>query len=578
MFFDINKGFDNQSIESHHIQRPLIGISANYTDSNSALHTAYSDAIISAGGTPVIIPVTCKKEIILSIVKSLDGVLLSGGDDIDARFFGEENIEGLTQLNLQRDNHELMLTKAALDRSIPLFGICRGCQIINIALGGDIYQDLPSMYEAPLLSHSILENRHLGVHDVTIDKSSMLYEILGDTEVSANSRHHQAVRHVAPCLRAVAKSTDGVIEAVEGYPIHQILAVQWHPENMATTGDNRAMQRLFKFFVDESTLYAKARSIHSTSSIVDSHCDTPMLYQSSGFDLGKRNTQAQVDIVKMEQGGVDATITVAYIPQSTKKNDAPKLALSTLVRFMDDISKYPDYVSLARNSKDIADNKSNGKRSIMLGVENGLALGDDLSNLDILHEMGVIYITLCHNGANDICDSAVGAPQHSGVSEFGARVISRMNELGITVDISHSSHQSTLDAITLSRQPIIASHSSCKALCDHPRNLSDEAIHAIAQNGGVVQVCAYAGFLSHTPNASRLDIIEHAEHIIKLVGYNHVGIGSDFDGGGGVEGFMDSSDFKKITIDLLRQGHSPMNISRIMGGNILRVITHNQLV
>ncbi len=576
MIFDFNIGFDNLHIKLHNTLRPTIGISANHTESNSALHTAYSDAIIAAGGTPVIIPVSCEIDMILSVVKSLDGILLSGGDDIDARFFGEDNIEGLTQLNLTRDNHELMLIRAAMDRSIPIFGICRGCQIINIALGGDIYQDLPSMYEEPLLNHSILENRHLGVHDVAIAPHSELHKITDANNISVNSRHHQAIRNVAPSLRAVAKSPDGVIEAVEGYPVHQILAVQWHPENMATTGDNETMQRLFKFFVDESKLYAQAQSTHSQSPIIDSHCDTPMLYEDSGFDLGVRNTNAQVDLIKMEQGGVDTSITVAYIPQSTPHDCCAELAFTTLERFISDIAKHSEYASIARDYNDIINNKSLGRRSIMLGVENGVALEGDISNIDKFLNCGVTYITLCHNGSNDICDSAAGEALHNGVSKFGTKVISRMNELGITVDISHSSHKSTMDAVKLSHKPIIASHSSCKALCNHPRNLNDEAIKAIAQSGGVVQVCAYKGFLNSESNASRLDIIDHIEYIIKLVGDNHVGIGSDFDGGGGVEGFMDSSDFIKLSIDLLRRGHSKESIAKIMGGNILRTITQNQ--
>ncbi len=212
----------------------------------------------------------------------------------------------------------------------------------------------------------------------------------------------------------------------------------------------------------------------------------------------------------------------------------------------------------------------------MLALENGYGLGGDIDMVDTLRDMGVVYITLCHNGTNDICDSARGEEIYGGVSNFGRRVIERMNDRGITVDVSHSSEASTFDAVKFSFKPVIASHSSCKALCSHPRNLSDEAIKAVAASGGVVQICGYGGFLVEGRDATLFDLVDHIEYAISLVGYNHVGVGSDFDGDGGVDGFDGANDFMNLTVELLRRGHSRESIAKVMGGNILRVLGGNR--
>lgn len=574
MIFDFNRGFDGCDLESCN-DRATIAISAHIIDESSALHRAYSEAIIEAGGIPMIVPHSCDAVTLRAIVRRVDGVLFSGGGDFDAEYFGAENIEGLTDYNSERDYHEFMLLRAAMDCGLPLFGICRGCQLFNIALGGDIYQDLPPEFPSQPLNHSVLTNKERGVHSVTITEGSLLREILQCSEFSVNSRHHQAIKRIAPSLKAVAVAEDGVIEAVEGYPNHKILGVQWHPENMATAGDSAPMKALFEFFVGEATLYRRAREIHHRFPIVDSHCDTPMLYEGGGFDLSRRNDVAKVDIVKMEEGALDATITVAYLPQSTPATDAPQKAIDILTRFKSDVAKHPDRITVVSSVEELLAAKQKALRSVMLGVENGLAIGDDLKNLDRLKELGVVYLTLCHNGDNAICDSAAGERPYGGVSKFGETVIRRMNELGITVDVSHSSHQATMAAAALSVQPIIASHSSCKGLCDHRRNLSDEAICAIAATGGVVQICGYDGFLASGRDATVRDIVAHIEYAVTLVGYDHVGIGSDFDGDGGVVGFDGANEFICLTVELLRRGHKEREITKIMGGNILRVLSHN---
>ncbi len=575
MIFDFKNGFDDdRSLPCS--PRPLVAISANIIDDNSALHSAYSQAIIDAGATPIVIPFNCDASALKALIRGVDALLLSGGADIDARYFGEENRPELTEVNLLRDHYEFSLLRLALSHSLPILGICRGCQLLNIALGGSIYQDLPTMYDQkPLLKHSILTNRELPAHDAKIVSGTLLHKVLGCERVGVNSRHHQAIRRVAPSLRVSALSDDGVVEAVESYPTHKIMGVQWHPENMATKGDSPEMKRLFSHFVAEADLYRRAKQIHLLNPIIDSHCDTPMLYEQGGFDFALRNSLAKVDLPKMVEGYLDSTITVAYIPQSSPKQRATEMAISTLRRFKSDIEKV-DGVIVATSPLQVARAKSQSLKSVMLGVENGLAIGSEISNIDLFRELGVSYITLCHNGSNQICDSAVGEAPHNGVSPFGRAAIERMNQLGVTVDISHSSHKSTLDAVEISCKPIIASHSSCRALCNHPRNLSDSCIKAIAAKGGVVQICAYGWFLREDGDKATIDdLVAHIEHVVSLTGYNHVGVGSDFDGGGSIVGFDGANDFINVTIELLRRGHSEECIAKIMGGNILRLLTHN---
>ncbi len=574
MIFDFERGFnDDESLSLG--EKSIIAISANIIDENSAIHFAYTQALVDAGAIPVLVPANCDIGSIIGLIRGVDGLLLSGGADIDARYFNQENIPGLTDIMEQRDYYEFMLLRAAIDHGVPVFGICRGCQLINVALGGSLYQDLPSLYPQKPLEHSVLTNKHLPVHDIEIAEDSMLYKIIGKRTLAVNSRHHQAIDVVAPSLKVSATSTDGVIEGVEAYPSHKIIALQCHPENLATTGASADMKRLFSFFVSEANLYRLSKRIHSLNPIVDSHCDTPMLYDTDGFNFAIRNRVAQVDAVKMKEGCLDATITVAYISQRTPSELSTEKAFSTLARFRADVAKLADVVTIASGPSDVLRAKAKGLKCVMLGVENGYAIGSDISNIDRFKHEGVVYITLCHNGSNDICDSAIGDSIHDGVSTFGRDVIARMNKLGVTVDVSHSSEKSTLDAIELSSQPIIASHSSCKALFNHPRNLSDSAIKAVAQCGGVVQICSYGGFLSEDGKATIHTLIEHIEHVVALVGYDYVGVGSDFDGGGGIEGFNGANDFVSLTVELLRRGHSDENIAKIMGGNILRVLSSN---
>ena len=212
----------------------------------------------------------------------------------------------------------------------------------------------------------------------------------------------------------------------------------------------------------------------------------------------------------------------------------------------------------------------------MLGIENGLAIHHDLANVEHFAQRGIVYITLCHNGDNDICDSARGSNTHHGVSDFGEQVIREMNRLGLMVDLSHASEKSFYDALQISSTPIVCSHSSCRALCDVPRNLTDDQLRALAARGGVAQVTLYHGFLRKDGEADILDAIAHLEHAISIVGIDHVGLGTDFDGDGGIRGLADSSELILFTQQLLRRKYSETDIAKIWGGNWLRVMRQVQ--
>ena len=212
----------------------------------------------------------------------------------------------------------------------------------------------------------------------------------------------------------------------------------------------------------------------------------------------------------------------------------------------------------------------------MLGIENGLALEGDISNLNHFAQRGIAYITLCHNGDNDICDSAKGNATHGGVSKLGEQVIRRMNSLGIMVDLSHAAESSFYDALEISSTPIVCSHSNSRSLCDHPRNLTDQQMRRLAQKGGVAHTTLYPGFLRTDSEATILDAVAHLEHAISVMGIDHVGIGTDFDGDGGVPGMACASEVINFTIQLLRRRYSPQDIEKIWGGNWLRVMREVQ--
>ena len=372
----------------------------------------------------------------------------------------------------------------------------------------------------------------------------------------------------------------------------------------------------------ESELEARAREIHGRVISIDTHDDIPADFATPEVD--PLNADRQVNLEKMRAGGLDVAFFVVYVGQTERtvenyeraKSDA-MTKFEAIHRMTDDM--YPDLIELAYTADDVERIHGEGKLVAAIGIENGYVIGEDLSLLETYRELGASYMTLAHAGHNDIADSSTPRDdlgdeeeEHGGVSEFGERVIAEMNRLGILVDVSHVSKKAMLDAARLSRAPVIASHSSVRALADHPRNMDDEQLRALAENGGVIQVVALGSFvrvpppereaavqalrerlgierMSQTTDEQReafrqgmaeveerhpgptvADFVDHIDYAVELIGIDHVGISSDFDGGGGVTGWNDASETFNVTLELVRRGYDEDEIRKLWGGNTLR--------
>ena len=555
---------------------PVIGITANFRDGNAALAEAYYASIIEAGGTPLVIPPYANRDALVETLKHIDALLLTGGADIDPRYMGEEPDYALLHaVNPKRDEQEILLARLADDRALPILGICRGIQTLAVAFGGKVYQDQYAGIGGELLAHDQEPiDRHVATHDVSFVHDCMLARLFGCESIAVNSFHHQSVS-VAPAGFAVAAvSPDGVIEAMEAVDGRSIIGVQWHPESFIMNSD-RCMMPLFGWLVGEASLYRKAKEVHSRILTLDSHCDTPMLFEQ-GYRLEERSDIALVDLHKMDEGGLDAVTMVAYIPQGARDENAlataTRSADSLLSGIVAQVERNNGYVALCDSPDKVYRCKQEGKKVIMRGIENGYAIGKDIANISRYRDMGVVYMTLCHNGDNDICDSARGNGEHGGLSAFGKEAVMEMNRVGMVIDLSHAAESTFWQVLELSTVPVVCSHSSCKALCNHPRNLADEQMAALASKGGVVQVTMYSGFLREDGEATIDDFMMHLEHAISVAGIEHVGIGTDFDGDGAVKGCLSASQLRNITRELLRRGYCESDIEKIWGGNWLRVM------
>lgn len=577
---------------------PVIGISGNFRDGDCTLAQAYYLSIVEAGGTPVVIPSYDNEKSLVSLLDSLDGIVLSGGADIDPGYLGEEPIEGIS-INPRRDNQELMLVRLAVDRQIPVLGICRGIQVLAAALGGKLYQDIKTQHDRPCIEHSQTIARGLPSHDVRLEKDSLLHSFFGKETLAVNSFHHQAVKEVPAGFRVTAVAPDGIIEGMESTAFRPILGVQWHPECFILEND-RTMMPIFNWLIEKASLYRRAKELHGKTIILDSHCDSPMFFDK-GAHFNQKNPGVTVeydyvgetspdgsptfsynplvDLHKMTAGRLDASFMVAYLKQLGRDTDSLKAAVNKADRLLtlieDRIGECKGYAAIAATPDELWQNKFRGIKSVVKGIENGYAIGLDIDNVDRFRSRGVAYMTLCHNGDNDICDSHKGNNEHNGLSEFGREVVSRMNEVGMMVDLSHASEKSFWDALECSSKPIICSHSSSRELCDHTRNLTDDQMCALASSGGVAQVCLYSGFLKKGGNATVEDAVRHIMHMIDVMGIDHVGIGSDFDGGGGLPGLEDASWFVSLTERLMAQGLSNEELSLVWGRNFLNVWSAN---
>lgn len=557
--------------------RPVIGITSNYGELTAKLAEGYYKSVWRAGGIPVIIPPISDTEVIINTLQHIDGLLLSGGADYDPHYAGEEPSPKLGEINAERDLPELLITQLAYNRQIPILGICRGIQTLAMALGGHVAQDLSEVKdgwkEEKGIQHSQQEERPVATHNVTVEKDSVLFSLYKSTTLRVNSFHHQSVDDPGERFRITARAEDNIVEAMESTEHKSIMGVQWHPECLADG------LPIFQWLIGEARQYREACRTHSRILTLDTHCDTPMFFpQNVLFD--HRDTRILVDLHKMDEGRQDATIMVAYLPQNPAAGDPASHAKAYADSIFDKIENIvagnSNYISIARTPADLWTNKREGRKSIMLGIENGRAIEGSLDNLRHFAQRGIVYMTLCHNGDNDICDSARGSQTHNGVSDFGRKVISEMNRLGIMVDLSHAAESSFYDALELSETPIVCSHSSCRALCEHPRNLTDDQMRALAQKGGVMQVTLYNGFLVKEGQATIEDALRHLEHAISIMGIDHVGLGTDFDGDGGICGLASSSELLQFTRQLLTRNYSEEDIQKIWGGNFLRVMQQVQ--
>lgn len=332
----------------------------------------------------------------------------------------------------------------------------------------------------------------------------------------------------------------------------------------------------------DDELLARAQAIHQRVLTLDSHVDIPLNFATSEFVPA--TADAQVNLQTMRSGGLDAAFFIVYTGQ-TERTDrgyaaakADAAAKFAAIHRMVEL-QHEGEIGLATTAAEARALHADGKLVAFIGMENGYVIAREPALLQRYRELGARYLTLVHNGHNDIGDSAQPQPalgdvpeEHGGLSEFGRGVVRELNRLGILVDVSHVSRQTMLDATRLSAAPVIASHSGVKAVFDHPRNLDDEQLLAVRDNGGVVHLVAFDAYLKQGGGATVSDFVDHVDHAVRLIGIDHVGISSDFGGGGGVRGWSHAGETLNVTVELLRRGYSEEEVAKIWGGNTLRIL------
>ena len=370
----------------------------------------------------------------------------------------------------------------------------------------------------------------------------------------------------------------------------------------------------------------KVKEVHEKALTVDTHCDTPMAMLSDNFDIGIKNSppQSRVDFPRMKEGGLDAMFFAAFTGQRERTEENTEKAYNRANDMIDAVydacEKYSEMAEVALKSKDASLLEKKGKRAIYIGMENGFPIGSDIKRVVEFYNRGVRYVTLCHSSNNDICDSSTdkNGAEHNGLSKFGKKVVKKMNELGMIVDVSHISDKSFYDVVKLSKAPVIASHSSVRSIAHHNRNMNNEMIKALAENDGVIQICLLDSYIKD-PDTTTIryqkekelrviwetkfdsmtdeekaelrnewrslgekypkelptvaDYVDHIDYVKNLVGIDYVGIGSDFDGGGGIDGCADVSEMPNITKEMLIRGYTQEEINKVWGGNFFRVFS-----
>lgn len=331
------------------------------------------------------------------------------------------------------------------------------------------------------------------------------------------------------------------------------------------------------FGQDEATIAAKADSLHKVFFTIDTHNDYA-IYACHPDAEDYSVEKGQVSFPMMVDGGLDAGVFAIYMGQAGRTPDSLQLAVEYGVRelkmFKEFVKQFSDYVEIAYTADDLLRIKKEGKRAVLLSLENGYMLGTDIKNVEMFYDLGIRLITLCHFGDNDICDSANGSKDEwGGLSPFGKEVVKEMNRLGMIIDLSHSSRTTVYDCLELSTAPIVASHSGVYNLKAIPRNLTDPEMLGLARKGGYIGLPAGRYFLSHKPKKelSVSYIIDHVDYVKNLIGKEYIGIGTDFDGGAGIPGFEKMSHMKELTKEMLRRGYTDEEIEHFWGLNFLRV-------
>ena len=555
--------------------KPIIGISCSNSELSSSVSKFYCDAVNRSGGIALMIPVCTDSMTLREVVGCIDGIIMTGGGDIHPSYFGEEMVDECGVPDSVRDIYDIHLIKLAAQHCIPMLGICRGEQLINVAFGGTLFQDLPSQFPGDTL----FQHRNAD-HEVILQTDSWISNITRVDSFVANSYHHQAIKDVAPGFIVSGWSNDKVIEVIENVDGYPIWGVQFHPERMFE--DNYPIaSSIFDFFIKKASTYRHAKELHRKIISIDTHTDSPLDFKGT-YSIGNRG-QYQVDIPKMREGYLDAQYLACWVRQGELTPSGRLKAKNRIDDLIESIYQQVErnYEScgIARTTHDIYKLKSEGEKAFLIGIENGYALGKDINLIEEYFKKGVTYITLCHSINNDICDSSSdkSGPKWNGLSPFGKKVIAEMNRLGILIDLSHASDATFWDVMNLSEVPVFASHSSSRAIYNCDRNLSDEQLRAIAETGGVAQACLVDEFLTSNPKSSNIeDFMNHLCHMIDVAGIDHVGIGSDFDGGAGVKGCNGDNDLIQITMRLIERGFSDEDIAKIWGGNFLRVLSNAQ--
>jgi len=375
----------------------------------------------------------------------------------------------------------------------------------------------------------------------------------------------------------------------------------------------------------EHDYHTEAVQIHKDIFTIDTHIDTPMLMINKGWNIAEEHSpedgvRSRVDLPRMQKGGLDAAFFAVFVGQRERTRDNYEFVQAEAARMIEAVNYMcnanPSLIRLATTPEQALSNRQNKLLTAFMGMENGFPIARDISNIKKYYDMGIRYITLCHTKNNDICDSSNDEPEHNGLSEFGRNVVKKMNELGMIIDVSHISDKAFFDVIETSTAPVIASHSSARVVCDNPRNMTDTMLLKLKENGGVIQMCILSAYVKTPPKnpkrddelaalekkygtwaeiddpsvrdkyaaewyaieakypqdlATVKDFVDHIDHAVNLIGIDYVGIGTDFDGGGGLRDCQDASQLPNITAELLRRGYGKDDLVRIWGGNFMRV-------